>query len=96
MTTSTRTIHVAPGSELDRLIESVNAGPIVLEKDGIRYRLERVAEPAVDDLWADYDPEALRAALRATAGSWQDVDAEKLKAYIYRARDAGTRPPDRS
>ena len=95
MTTSTRTIHVAPGSELDRLIEDLGKGPIALEKDGVRYRVERIDAPAEDDPWANYDPEAVRAALRATAGSWRDVDAEALKAYIYRAREEGTRPPDR-
>ncbi len=63
MTTTTRTIHVAPGSELDRLIEDLVNGPIALEKDGVRYRLERVEVPAEYDPWAGYDPEAVHASL---------------------------------
>ena len=96
MTTSTRTIHVAPGSELDRLLQDATDGPFELEKDGVRYRVERVEAVAEEDIWANYDPEAARAGIRAAAGAWKGlVDPEELKASIYRAREEGTRPPDR-
>lgn len=36
---------------------------------------------------ADYE------AFRASAGSWKDVDVEKLKADIYASRRLSTRPP---
>ena len=50
MTTSTRTIHVAPGSELDRLLQDATDGPFELEKDGVRYRVERVEAVAEEDI----------------------------------------------
>lgn len=96
MTTTARIIHVAPGSELARVIEDLAKGPIELEKDGVRYRVEQISTSDRDDPWADYDPEAARAGIRAAAGAWKGlVDPEELKAAIYRAWEAGTRPPDR-
>ena len=87
-----KTIEVAPGSELDRLLDEAAEAPLRLVRNGERFRLDR--EPAEDDIWAGYDPERTRAGMRAAAGSWTDVDAEALKAYIYRAREEGTRPLD--
>ena len=34
-----------------------------------------------------------RAGIRAAAGTWNDVDAEALKAYVRERRAASTRPP---
>jgi hypothetical protein len=31
----------------------------------------------------------------AAAGSWSDIDAEKMEGFIYRAREGGSRPNDR-
>ncbi len=84
-------IAVTPDSELAHLIEGAAGRPVLLEKDGVRYRLERDE----DDVWRGYDPEAARAGIRAAAGSWSDLDAEQLKAAIYRAREEGSRPLDR-
>jgi hypothetical protein len=39
-----------------------------------------------------YDPEKVRANIRAAAGSWRDIDAEALKADLYQAREEGSRP----
>lgn len=36
--------------------------------------------------------EADKAAFRAAAGSWSDIDGEELKRYLYQAREEGTRP----
>ena len=54
-------------------------------------RRRPVAEEG-EDIWAGYDPEAVRRALRETAGSWADIDADILIADIYRAREEGSRP----
>ncbi len=43
----------------------------------------------------DYDPVAALAGIREAGGSWHDLDAEALKADLYRAREEGTRPLDR-
>lgn len=34
-----------------------------------------------------------RAGIRESAGSWKDVDAEAMKAYVRERRTASTRPP---
>ena len=54
--------------------------------------------PAIDDkaeMFRDYDAEAVRTAIAETAGSWSDVDADKLIAEIYEAREQGSRPASR-
>ncbi len=99
-----KTIHVEPGSELDRLLHELDDAPVELEQHGVRYRLIRLAETSIDrplqladeqDIWAGYDPENVRASMHAAAGSWHDVDTEALKADLYRAREEGSRPPER-
>lgn len=86
-----KTVHVTSGSELERLIDMAKGTPVILEKDGIRYRLSREG----DDLWANYDPEAVLAALRAAAGSLSADEAEAMKDYVYRARGEGNRSANR-
>lgn len=51
----------------------------------------------VDDIWAGYDPEAVRKALRASAGALKGVDKEELLRDIYEARsqDSAGRPAER-
>jgi len=84
-------IEVEPDSELARLLDEADKGEIQLLRDGMSYRLAREA----GDIWAGYDPEKARAGMRAAAGAWKDIDAEALKEYIYRAREEGSRPPQR-
>src|SRR3989304_2296808 len=56
---------------------------------------EVTTEKAHEDLFVGYDPEKVRQAIARTAGSWADVDAEKLIADLYRAREEGSRIEDR-
>ncbi len=104
LTTTPKTIHVEPGSELDRLLQEAAETTVELEQRGMRYRITRVRDtgggPSLQladehDIWAGYDPEKARAGMRAAAGSWRDIDTEALKADLYRARDEGSRPLDR-
>ncbi|HET9016729.1 MAG TPA: hypothetical protein VFN57_14110 [Thermomicrobiaceae bacterium] len=51
MTPAPRTIHVDPGSELDRLLEEAGDAVVEMEARGVRYRVMRVhdettAEPS--------------------------------------------------
>ena len=46
-------IIVAPGTELARLLDDAASSPVLLEKDGELYRLNRAEE---EDVWASYDP----------------------------------------
>jgi len=34
MTAETKTIKVAPGSEIDRVLDAVHAGPVILDRGG--------------------------------------------------------------
>lgn len=86
-----RRIKVAAGSELARLLAEADATPVILDKDGELYRLDRM-EHEPKDIWEGYDPEKVKAALAATVGSWKDLDAEALIADIHRAREEGSRP----
>lgn len=91
MTREPKTIEVKPGSELDQLLEEASGKSLVLVRNGVRYRLDREDK----DPWADYDPEKVRAGMRAAAGRWTGMDAETFREYVYRGREEGTRPPDR-
>ena len=86
-----KTVEVEAGTELDLLLAEAAAQPLRLVRDGVRFRLAAEDE----DPWAGYDPGLARAGMRAAAGAWRDIDTEAMKAYIYRAREEGTRPPDR-
>ena len=85
------TIEVAPGSELDRLLDLVTDAPLWLVRNSARFRLERVREESRPD----YDPERARAGMNAAVGTWPGLDAEVFKEYFYRGREAGTHPADR-
>ena len=91
MTKEPRTITIDPDSELGRALDEFDGSPIVLERNGMRFRVAR--EP--DDPWANYDPENVRAALRAVAGTLTPDEGERLKELISRGREQGTRPIDR-
>jgi hypothetical protein len=92
MASEPKTIAVAPGSEIDRLLDEAARTPLRLVRDGVRFRLGREDE----DVWAGYDPERALAGMRAAAGSWTNLDAEAMKEFVYRAREEGTRPPKQS
>ena len=84
-------IKVKPGSELARLLEEANETPLLLEKDGVLYHLTAQEE----DIWADYDPERVRAGLKESAGALAGVDTKQLLADIRHSREqrrSGHRP----
>ncbi len=60
-------------------------------------RRERATGKHVEarDIWAGYDPEAVKEAIAKTAGSWADLDTEAIVADIYRSREQGSRPGSR-
>ncbi len=82
-------IIVHPNSEVARLLDEAAEQPLLLEKDGVQYRLDREGTA----IRADYDPEVAREGIRKAAGSWKDIDAEAFKAYIRERRSASSRPP---
>jgi hypothetical protein len=82
-------IKVPPDSELARLLEAVGETPLILEKDGVRYHLRREGSktPRRRKTAADYE------AFLSAAGSWKDVDTDKLIADIYESRRRSSGPP---
>jgi hypothetical protein len=89
-----KTIKVAADSELGKLVDTAARHPVLLEKDGAVYSLTPASSDP-DDLWAGYNPAAVQKAIAETAGSWKDLDTEKLVADISRARTEGSRPANR-
>ena len=85
------TIHLDPDSELARALANAHAGPIQLNANGARF----LVVPVRNDLWADYDPDAVLAGLQKAAGSLSREEGERMKALIYRGREVGTRPRTR-
>jgi hypothetical protein len=94
MAKEAKRIRITDSTTLGEVLGEAATTPLLLEKDGDLYRLDRV-QSQPDDVFAGYDPQVARAGMRAAAGSWSDIDAEALKAHIYRAREEGTRPLNR-
>ena len=89
---ASKTIRVAPGSELDRLLESIADTPVELERDGVHYRLDRVNRPSGEAGLSDDRIARSIAGIRKAAGAWDDIDAEEFKAYIRERRRTANRP----
>ena len=85
------TITVDPESELGRALGEPDEAPIILIRDGARFRVTR--DP--DDPRANYDPEKIRAGLKKVAGLLSPEEADRIIENIYRGREEGTRPIDR-
>jgi hypothetical protein len=85
-------IGIPSESELGRLLDRVGDKPILLERNGKHYHL--IPEPEAD-LWTGYDPEKARIVLKQMAGSWAEIDTDKLITELTRVRDEGSRPDTR-
>lgn len=61
---------------------------MILETPDARYQVIRETETVnlTDDPWANYDPEKVRAALRASAGVLKGVDRDELLVDLRAAR----------
>jgi hypothetical protein len=67
--------------------------PVVVERAGQLFRLER--EPGKpDDIWAGYNPDHVREAVRKSAGALQGVNREELLRDLreQREQDSHGRP----
>lgn len=84
-----RKIKVTPGSELANLLAETGAMPLLIEKDGELYRLDRMKKEHVAPT-----PEQVthsREGILKSAGSWKDIDTEAFKTYIYERRRTANR-----
>jgi hypothetical protein len=92
MVAKPKAIPVTAETDLPRLLDEA-AGPVILERDGVRFRLSR-AEGA-DEAGADDEPKTVAESLRRYAGLITPEEADRWVEDIYRAREEGTRPIDR-
>jgi hypothetical protein len=92
-----REIEVHAGTELAKLIDESQETSLILVKDGVRYRLERVSPEDAEDS-DDRSDEATddEAIMSRFVGAWADVDADALIDELRRAREEGSRPNDQA
>jgi hypothetical protein len=68
--------------------------PILVEKEGQLFRVEKeqLHEPA--DIWAGYNPERVRAGLRKSAGAFSGLDRDSFLTDLkaQREQDSSGRP----
>ena len=82
------TITIDPDSELGCALDETDGEPVVLLRNGARFRVIR--DP--DDHWANYDPEKGRAGLRKLADMFTPEEGERIIEPMYQGREEGTRP----
>jgi hypothetical protein len=83
-------IIVSEGSSLAKLLTDAAAKPILLEKNGELYRLERMETE--DKTLSPEEVTRSREGILKAAGSWQGIDTEAFKAYIADRRHTANRP----
>jgi hypothetical protein len=84
-----KTVAVTDETTLPALLDDAAREPVILVRGGERFRLSRE-----DDLFANYDPERARRALRESAGALTGADVEALKRELreQRSQDSHGRP----
>jgi hypothetical protein len=87
---SRKKITVPEGSSLAELLTEAAVRPILLEKNGDVFLLERMQTeyktPSPEDVTRSRD------GIVKAAGSWKDIDIEAFKAYIKDRRQTANRP----
>jgi hypothetical protein len=70
--------------------------PIVVERAGQLYRVEPQGTPSTETIWAQYDANHVRQALRASRGALTGVDRAALLADLRaeRGQDSTGRPAE--
>jgi hypothetical protein len=92
MITEPKRIRVSPDPEIARLLEEAKHSPLILESNGEVYHLYR---EHTEELWKEYDARKVQSVIEEVAGSWGDLDTEKMIGELYSARERGTRPLSR-
>ena len=83
-------VSVPAGSSLAKLLRDAAGRPLLLEKNGELYRLERLENE--DTAPSPEDVTRSREGIRKAAGSWKDIDTAAFKAYITDRRRTANRP----
>jgi hypothetical protein len=90
-----RTIEVDPHGEVARVLDAAASEPVVLIKDGVRFRVSVERETDADiDPWANYDPERVVEGMRKAEGVITPEEAKRWIENIHRWRREGSRNQD--
>jgi hypothetical protein len=84
------TIKVTGDSELGKLVDTARRHPVLLEKNGELYRLERMEQEG--NTLTPSDVTRSKEGILQAAGSWKDIDTEAFKEYIKDRRQTANRP----
>jgi hypothetical protein len=96
MANTLKPIKVTAETDFAKLLDDATKSPVLLEHDGALFRLGRAdGDFADEDIAYEPDPALVRRMLAATAGSWADLDVDRVIEDLYEARRAGSRPPER-
>ncbi len=82
-----RTIEVEPETDLVEILDLANDGPIILERGGIRYTVERDPSTPVNPFDAEAFDKAARALGAHLKASGVDFDAWKREIRYMRGHD---------
>ena len=86
----TKKITVPEGSDLAKLLTEAAVKPILLEKNGEVFRLERMEHEGKP--LSSEDVARSKDGILKAAGSWKDIDTEAFKTYIAERRHTANRP----
>lgn len=88
----TQAIKLNPDDELAKRLIQKDATPVFVEANGMRFRVIRDTPEInlTNEPFANYDPEKVRAALKASAGAFRGIDTQALKREIWEAREQDT------
>ena len=67
---------------------------VLVEKEGLLFRLEPEKDPKHQDIWTNYDPSRVREGLKRSAGALAGVDRDALikDIHLQRQQDSQGRP----
>ena len=92
--TEPKRITVAPEGELASLLEEAKKTPLLLEKDGLVYRLAVDEEEKI--WWGYYDPEEARRILTKMVGTLPREEADRMLADLDCRREAASKSPGKA
>jgi hypothetical protein len=95
MAIETRTIKVKADTTIDDVLNAADDAPVTIERHGVTYTVRRGHATDDENIWKDYDPQAVIDMLEDFKNNPMDIDAAQWIADVYRSREEGSRSDDR-
>lgn len=89
------TIKVTEETTLAEVLDAADDTPVTIERNATTYTVRRGNAAADEDIWKDYDPQAVIDMLEDFKNNPMDIDTARWIADIYRWREEGSRSEDR-